>query len=339
MKNIREQLEEQECITLAPYALKSKQSAGRATSEEKDEYRLEFARDRDRVIHTKAFRRLKGKTQVFVAHYGDHYRSRLTHSLEVAQIARTLARIFRANEDLVEAVALAHDLGHTPFGHAGQEALAKKMRKFDESFEHNAQSRRILETLESKNLCKETLQCLCKHPTAQEKKEYHLAPQNFLEGQIVDIADFIAYTCHDLQDGLHSGFLDPQDFSFVPDNILDAMVQDVARHGLLRLVDFTSPEEIRQYETGILTFSPEFTDLSSRLRTLLFEKLYKHPLVQKQTDKGEKVISDIFDSLMVSPQYIPSDFESSAPLHVRVRDFIAGMTDDFAMQFLENINN
>lgn len=330
---IRQQLEAQEEKILAPYALKNNVSKGRKTPEKKDEYRLEYTRDRDRILHTKAFRRLKGKTQVFVAHYGDHYRSRLTHSLEVAQIARTLARIFRANEDVVEAVALAHDLGHTPFGHAGQEILAKKLQPFGERFEHNAQSRRILETLEPKNLTREVLSCLCKHPTNAEKEEYNLSPQNFLEGQIVDIADSIAYTCHDLQDGLSSGILDPKDFDFVPKNMLDAMVTDIAEQGIQTLGKFFSPQEIRNHESGILQFSPKFFPVQKKLKDLLFKKMYHHPMVLEQTSRGEKILAEIFDFLSQNPQKIPTNFEVSSPVYIRIRDFIAGMTDSFAEKF------
>lgn len=330
---IREQLEQREILSLASYALKNTDSRGRVSSEVQDDYRLDFARDRDRILHTKAFRRLKGKTQVFVAHYGDHYRSRLTHSLEVAQVARTLARIFRANEDVAEAVALAHDIGHTPFGHAGQEVLAKKMKAFGRSFEHNAQSRRILEIIEPKNLCKETLQCLCKHPTNQEKKEYDLSSQNYLEGQIVDISDYIAYTCHDLQDGLRSGLLLPEKFKYVPPNLIDVLVRDIAEQGLQSLENINSPQDILNMETGILRFSKDVNALSKKLRSDLFEQLYRHPLVLEQTDKGEQILSDIFDFLMENFDTIPGHFEESAALEIRVRDFVAGMTDSFAEEF------
>ena len=334
--SIRQKLEVQEKSILAPWALHNINSKGRHTPETKDEYRLNFARDRDRIIHTKAFRRLKGKTQVFVAHYGDHYRSRLTHSLEVAQIARTIARILGANEDVCEAVALAHDIGHTPFGHAGQDALSKKLRPYGISFEHNAQSRRILEVLEPQNLSIEILQCLCKHPTKTEQKEYNLSPQNSIEGQIVDIADAIAYSAHDLQDGLQSGLLNKTDFNFLPDNILDVMVRDIVEYSSTCLQIYKTTEEVQNAQNPIIQFSPEFLPTFKTLRNHLFQKLYKHDFVVEQMEKGEKIISDIFDILEQDQKKIPHDFQISNPHHIRIKDFIAGMTDNFAVEFLES---
>ncbi len=333
----REQQEQQENDILAPYALKNVLSQGRLEKEPKDEYRLDFARDRDRIIHTKAFRRLKGKTQVFVSGFGDHYRSRLTHSLEVAQIARTIARIFRANEDMVEAVALAHDLGHTPFGHAGQELLAKKLKPFGKHFEHNAQSRRILEVLEPKNLCIETLQCLCKHPTHQEKNEYQLAHQNYLEGQIVDLADAMAYSSADLQDGLASGLLTKEDWGFVPENLIQKMVEDLANTALPRLANVSSPDEIRFFPTPIIQFSEGFRAVFFQLKQQLMEKLYRHPMVLEQTNQGTQILSDLFDRFIASPELIPPTFEPAEPTLLRVTDFVAGMTDDFARENWEKI--
>ncbi len=351
--NIRQQLEEQEMKILAPYSLKNKFSAGRKISEkgsEKDEYRLDFARDRDRIIHTKAFRRLKGKTQVFVAHHGDHFRSRLSHSLEVAQIARTLARIFRVNEDVVEAVALAHDLGHTPFGHAGQDILAKKIKEnfpeTGETFEHNAQSRRILETLEPQDLCEETLLCLYKHPSKQEKTELKKTgkffPQNFIEGQIVDCSDEIAYLCADLEDGLRAGILQQGDFNFVPENAIDFFVRDIADQGLKKLKItqnnkeiFTHPGDIRNFSEEILEYSPEVLTIKTRLKKDLFKKMYHHPIVLEQTNKGEKIISEIFDFLMKNPEKIPANFTGKS--FEQIKDFISGMTDKFAENFWEEI--
>lgn len=325
--------EEQELSMLAPYALKNADSKGRVHPEKQDEYRLDFARDRDRILHTKAFRRLKGKTQVFVAHYGDHYRSRLTHSLEVAQVARTIARVLRLNEDIVEAVALAHDLGHTPFGHAGQDILDKKMKQVGLCFEHNAQSRRILETLEPKNLCIETLQCLCKHPTRSEKKEYNLSEQNYAEGQVVDIADFIAYTCHDVQDSVASGILSSRDFSYLPSNLLDTLIRDIASQGYRILEPYTNAEEIRTRSKGIFCFSESITPVIKQLKKDFQEKLYSHPLVEEQRIRGEKIISEIFDFLSAYPKHLPESFEPTQAKEIRIRDFIAGMTDSFAEEF------
>lgn len=340
MKSIYKTLEIQENDILANYALKNSESLGREKKEIKDLYRLEFARDRDRIIHTKAFRRLKGKTQVFVSDYGDHYRSRLTHSLEVAQIARTLARVLKANEDVVEAVSLAHDLGHTPFGHAGQDMLNKKMKSFGESFEHNVQSRRIVEVLEPQNLSKEILQCLCKHPNKKDKILYDLYPQNFLEGQIVDIADFIAYTAHDLQDGIASELLDKKDkfLESLPKNILDKMVCDVIEESCRNLKKISSVQEVREQKNKIICFSQNLKPLTEQIQKYLFTHLYYNPVVLEQTKKGEKIISDIFDFLLENEKYIPLHFDISEPVHMRIKDFIAGMTDNFAENFLESCN-
>lgn len=326
-RNAQETLEAK---LLAPYALKNIDSKGRNTIEAQDEYRLDFARDRDRIIHTKAFRRLKGKTQVFVTGFGDHYRSRLTHSLEVSQIARTLARIFQANEDMAEAVALAHDLGHTPFGHAGQELLAKKLKNYGEHFEHNAQSRRILESIEPKNLCIETLQCLCKHPTEKEKENYHLSPQNFLEGQIVDIADAIAYTAADLQDGIASGLLLPNEWNEIPENFINEMVRDIAEYCFPQLQTFSSPEEIRTHHSPLISFSPHFLPIFQKTKEKLMQKLYRHPQVQSQTKRGTKILSDLFDYFIAYPEDLPETFENKEPTIIRIKDFLAGMTDGFA---------
>ena len=213
------------------------------------------------------------------------------------------------------------------------------MRLFGEYFEHNAQSRRILETLEPKNLSREILLCLCKHPTNAEKKEYELPPQNFLEGQIVDIADAIAYTCHDLQDGVASGILNAKEFEFLPKNMLNSMVVDIAEQGLLALESFSSPEEIRQNEEGILQYSSVFSPIQQKLKKMLFEKMYQHPTVMGQTKRGEKILSEVFDFLLKNPQKIPSHFEGTSDIYIRIKDFIAGMTDNFAERFWkENVS-
>ena len=215
----REAIEEREKKTLASYAVKSAESRGRTHPEPEDPYRACFQRDRDRVIHCKAFRRLKGKTQVFVAHYGDHYRSRLAHSMEVAQLSRDLARTLNLNEDLAETIGLAHDLGHTPFGHAGQDAMNDMMKEYGRGFEHNEQSRRVVEFLESKkpdyrglNLSFEVLDGLIKHRTTYDQPTAPDTLMPSLEAQIVNLADEIAYQNHDIDDGLRSGILSFADF-------------------------------------------------------------------------------------------------------------------------------
>ena len=199
----KRELEKREAKLLAPYAVLSSKSSGRKRRGKKDPTRTEFQRDRDRIIHSKPFRRLSGKTQVFVATYGDHFRDRLTHTLEVAQVARDIARNLALNEDLCEAVALAHDLGHTPFGHAGEYTMNEIMRGLGNHFEHNEQSKRIVEVLEDLNLTHEVLAGLAKHQTLYDQRMKKITGKT-LEAQVVDIADEIAYHNHDLDDGLRS---------------------------------------------------------------------------------------------------------------------------------------
>ncbi|MFH0820385.1 MAG: dNTP triphosphohydrolase, partial [Candidatus Peregrinibacteria bacterium] len=214
----REQVEQREKQTLAPYAAFAVESRGRQYSEPEDPYRTCFQRDRDRIIHSKTFRRLKGKTQVFVAHYGDHYRSRLAHSMEVAQLSRDIARMLNLNEDLAEAIGLAHDLGHTPFGHAGQDEMDALLKEFGDRFEHNEQSRRIVEFFEEKkpdypglNLSFEVLDGLIKHRTTYDLPKITDTLMPSIEAQLVNVADEIAYMNHDIDDGLRSQILKVKD--------------------------------------------------------------------------------------------------------------------------------
>lgn len=214
MLKTRLQLERDEERTLAPYAMKSSKSAGRLHSEQEDNFRLPFQRDRDRIIHCKAFRRLQAKTQVFVSYYGDHYRDRLTHSMEVAQVARDISRSLGLNEDLSECLSLAHDLGHPPFGHGGESALDEAMKEFGLHFEHNEQSRRILEKLEKLyphfdglNPTREVLDGLLKHNPHQYITYLDFETSPHLEGQVMDLSDEIAYINHDVDDGMRSGII------------------------------------------------------------------------------------------------------------------------------------
>ncbi|MEI7510991.1 MAG: dNTP triphosphohydrolase [Candidatus Peregrinibacteria bacterium] len=350
----REDQQRREAEMLPAYALKNAFSKGRKYPEAHHAFRLDFARDRDRIVHTKAFRRLKGKTQVFVAHHGDHFRSRLTHSLEVAQVARVMARALGANEDMVETVALAHDLGHTPFGHAGQDALNALLKPFGESFEHNAQSRRIVEVLEihhphpyGLNLCEETLECLCKHPTVQERERYNLPQQNFLEGQIVDIADMIAYLAHDLEDGLCAGLLLEEQVQNLPlvrrmgntgfslSALVNMLVEDVvlcSAHHLQVLLP-QNPEDIRRSDVAVARFSDPFLVEVQGLKRFLYDAMYQHPTVTAQIDFGVRVIETLFDYYIKHPQDLPEDEQRAEdPVFIRVKDFIAGMTDVFAIE-------
>src|SRR4030066_591005 len=225
LQNFRLQLEEQEEQILAPYAMKSKQSKGRAYAEEEHPYRTHFQRDRDRIIHSTAFRRLEYKTQVFVNHEGDHYRTRLTHTIEVSQIARSISRALRLNEDLTGAIVLAHDLGHTPFGHAGERVMAELMEG-EGGFEHNLQSLRVVDVLEKRyprfdglNLCFEVREGICKHSSDYDHppdiSEFGSPGYPCLEAQVADIADEIAYCNHDVEDGLRSGRLTSSSLQWV----------------------------------------------------------------------------------------------------------------------------
>jgi dGTPase len=357
----RQALEEREKQILAPYALKNSESRGRIFFEELHPYRLAFARDRDRILYTKAFRRLKGKTQVFVASHGDHFRSRLTHTLEVAQIARTIARTLNANEDLVEAVALSHDLGHTPFGHAGEHAMRQMMQKFGKDFEHNAQSRRILEVLESHppherglNLSIEILDCLWKHPTDEQRQKNNLPKQNFFEGQIVDLSDEIAYLSHDIDDGIQSQLIDLNDLEGVflwrnissnekerrVSKLINLMVENLVQESATRLQKLNpkNSDDICDADQFVIGFSPEFLKHVLELRKFLYQKFYKNPIVMEQTKYGEHIVENLFKYFVEHPEKLPENNNNMAdPLAERVKDFIAGMTDTFAIDFFDTL--
>jgi len=320
---LREALEAREQQILAPYAAKSADSKGRKVKEEPDWQRTCWQRDRDRVIHSRAWRRLKGKTQVFVAHHGDHFRTRLTHTLEVAQIARDLARSLMLNEDLAETIALAHDLGHTPFGHAGESALHQLLKPYGLSFEHNQQSRRIVEVLEKKsvdyvglNLSWEVLDGLDKHNSKHEP---------LLEAQIVDYADSIAYLNHDLDDGLRAGLFTNKDLPVGAKNLsplLGVMCKDL----LLQTANNFAAEKYQ------VEWSPEMQKNITELRKFSVHNVYFHPQVKKQTELGKETIIKIFEALKKQPNKLPAKFRGD-DLIAGIRDFIAGMTDDFALDF------
>jgi dGTPase len=363
---LRPEVEKREQKMLASYAVKSGESQGRKYLEEPDWQRTCFQRDRDRVIHSRAFRRLKGKTQVFVSHYGDHFRTRLTHTMEVAQIARDLARSLGANEDLVETIALAHDLGHTPFGHAGEEAMQDLMHRHGMQFEHNQQSRRIVELLEEKssfypglNLSLEVLDGLHKH----QRSSGH---QPSLEGQIVDVADAIAYLNHDIDDGLRSGFFQMEDLrkleiwrlteSHMPDDTKEKQWLTTAISTLIKLMSrdlletttqnlesqqITTLQQVQMAAEKLVAFSAEMEAMILSLRHFLFAQLYKHPSVRIQNTQGKSTVKQIFFGLQKRPELMPHHSQKMLGEGVRpevvIKDFIAGMTDDFALQFVEKL--
>ena len=342
------QIKEFEDKFLAPYAMKSYNTRGRVYSEKEHPYRSAYQRDRDRVIHSAAFRRLEYKTQVFVNHEGDYYRTRLTHTLEVAQIARTIAYALRLNLDLTEALALAHDLGHTPFGHSGEEALDELMTKFG-GFNHNLQGLRVVDLLEERypdfpglNLTWEVREGIVKHSSAFDKavRIKELAPNELptLETQIVDIADEIAYDNHDLDDGLTSGLLKESDLQNLslwnkiyqkisekysrvdPDrkkyliirSLIDMQVTDLIQETQKRIdyLKIKSPLAIKKMDKKIATFSKKMLELRKPLRELLMEKLYQHYRVVRMSNKAKRFIQELFKFYIQKPKALPSQIQS-----------------------------
>jgi len=324
---IREQTQQFERETLSAFAAKSADSRGRARPEPECDIRTPFQRDRDRILHSKAFRRLKGKTQVFLSPEGDHYRTRLTHSLEVAQISRTVARALRLNEDLVEAVALGHDLGHPPFGHAGESILAKLNPG---GFHHSRQSLRVVETLEyggkGLNLTEEVRDGIRRHSKglgkladAREKN-----PSSTLESEVVRLCDSVAYANHDVDDAIRAGLITAAQ---IPKQVNDTLgprfsarintiVHDIVHAS-------TGKPEVRlspHVETGLET-----------LRSFLVERVYQAPLLNELFGRARKVLESLWGYYLDHPDEIPDDGAAEAPLEQRVCDYIAGMTDRYAL--------
>jgi dGTPase len=364
----RAQLEALEKQTLAPYATFAA-AAKREFPEIKDDYRTAFQRDRARIIHSKSFRRLKGKTQVFVAHYGDHYRNRLTHTLEVAQLSRDLARSLGLNEDLAESIALAHDLGHTPFGHVGERKLDELLQPFGRSFEHNQQSRRILTVLEKKypdsdglNLTHDLLDGLAKHQSEYDRAGEAFAHQPSLEAQIVNLADEIAYTNHDLDDGLRSGIFHRADLAdlrlwqiaiadvdpSLPEEsfihravsaLIHAMATDLLAQTEknLQAVQADSLAAIQNHAQPLAAFSADFAVEHGQLKSFLYKNFYLSPSVKAKSEEGADMIEQIFAKLLAQPELISPEFATRLqidPAPVVVADFVAGMTDSYAKEFL-----
>jgi len=340
---------------LAPYAVRSSQSRGRRYPEPDTPTRTHFQRDRDRIIHCTAFRRLEYKTQVFVNHEGDLFRTRLTHSLEVAQIARSAARSLGANEDLVEAIALAHDLGHTPFGHAGQDALNECMRPFG-GFEHNLQSLRVVDELEERygafdglNLCFETREGILKHCSADNAKRlgpvaerFLLRRQSSLEGQIANLADEIAYNNHDVDDGLRSGLLLAQQLDGIPivarhsaevrsqfpgigerravhetvRRMINTLVVDLIVE-TRRRIDAAKPTSAEDVRCAapLVGFSSGILDEQEALKGFLREELYRHPEVMRMTTKSRRIVRELFDAFHQEPRLLPTDHQARVAAH------------------------
>lgn len=361
----RTDMEERELRELVPYAVRSRFSKGRRWPEKEHEYRTAYQRDRDRILHSTAFRRLQYKTQVFVNHEGDHYRTRLTHTLEVSQIARTIARVLRLNEDLIEAICLAHDLGHGPFGHAGQEALAGMMKGHG-GFEHNRQSLRIVELLEESypdfpglNLTREVLEGLKKHGGVLEGGKRVSFPPT-LEAQLADLADEIAYDSHDVEDGLRSGLIEEGELSALtlwqeiisyvqkkyPDlaethrrrlairllinrqaqDVIEQAQKNIAAEGIKKL------EDVGAAGRRIVEFSRPLQLLKREWREFLAERFYNHYRIVRMTEKGVRLIKAVFAVYLERPKQLPPSVLKRVPrdgLHRAVCDYMAGMTDRF----------
>jgi dGTPase len=372
----------------APYAADPAQSRGRLHDEPPSASRSEFQRDRDRIIHSTAFRRLKHKTQVFLEHEGDHYRTRLTHSLEVSQIARSLARALGLDEDLAETLALAHDLGHTPFGHAGERALARAMAPWG-GFDHNAQSLKIVTCLERRyagwdglNLTWETLEGLVKHngpllagDNTHPPPAYVLAydaqhpldlwSQASAEAQAAALADDIAYNAHDVDDGLRSGLLTFEDLAEVgmPARILDEIealhpglervrrTHELQRRIITRLVEDVigesrrriavsepaSADAVRRLGAPVVAFSTDVEEDVTALRRFLFPRLYRHPRIMNDMERAERGVERMFAAFLAEPDRLPEEWRlppglPEAERAMRIADFIAGMTDRYAVE-------
>lgn len=367
----RQQLEEFENQTLAPYAIHSKDSKGRKYPEEEADFRTRFQRDRERILHTTAFRRLEYKTQVFINHEGDYYRTRLTHSLEVAQIGRSVARSLGANEDLVETICLAHDLGHPPFGHSGEAVLSRLMRD-QGGFNHNTQSVRIVTLLENRypdfpglNLSWEVLEGMVKHETdydISEAKEFDPELRGHLEAQIANVADELAYTSHDLDDGLRSGMITPNQldgiaiWEIVNESIgrrKTETLDELTRHQIIRrLINFeitdlihsvdrylrksavSSALEVQKLPYNLVGFSEDMYRRNRELKDFLFTNLYRHYRVVRMSTKAEKIIADLFSVYHYTPATLPPSIQvlvDERGLETAVCDYIAGMTDRFAI--------
>jgi dGTPase len=322
---VRERTEQIERDVLSERAVRAAESKGRERNEEADPLRTVFQTDRDRIVHSKAFRRLKHKTQVFVAPEGDHYRVRLTHTLEVAEVARTIARALRLNEDLTEAIALGHDLGHTPFGHLGEEALTPFLGR---PFRHNEQSLRVVDFLENDgrglNLSWEVRDGILNHPWAMP------VPAT-LEGQVARFADRLAYVNHDVDDAVRAGLIGPDDLPAAATDVLgrthdertDVMITDLVAHSQDR-------DEI--------AMSQPFLEALDVLRSFLFQGVYLRPEARSEQEKAVSLVQTLFSYYLEHPEAVPAEYRAvPGDLATQVADYIAGMTDRFALRTYEQL--
>ena len=374
----RQQLEENEDRSLAPFGMRSKDSKGRAYLDTEPDYRTSFQRDRDRVLHTTAFRRLEYKTQVFFNFEGDYFRTRLTHTLEVAQIGRTLARALGANEDLVEAICLAHDLGHSPFGHAGESTLRSLMKDYG-GFDHNRQSLRIVTELEQRyvefpglNLTWEVREGMVKHESEYDitdARDFNPELRGNLETQICNVADELAYTTHDLDDGLRSGMIGPQMLEGVAlweilahtFNWHGPILEDLERNRMIRhliglmvtdMVQATdarlkksaarSALDIQRLAYNVIGYSEDMHRRNRELKDFLFSKLYRHYRVVRMQIKAERLVAYLFNAYHAEPLSLPDHVQNWIPtrgLERTICDYIAGMTDRFAIEEYQRFND
>lgn len=349
-------MEADETRLLAPFAQKSAESRGRQFSESSHAYRTEFQRDRARIIHSRAFRRLEYKTQVFLNGTGDHLRTRLTHTIEVASITRTIARALRLNEDLAEAIALAHDLGHSPFGHSGEEMLAECMREHG-GFEHNRQSLRVVELLE--------------HPypkfpglnlTSEVREGLRKTQVSSLEAQIADLADEITYYSHDLDDAIDFDVLnfaqleevdiwkyaadsvrmrypdlrEPEWHKLIIRDVIDRQVQDVVATSAEEIAsaEIQSPEDVRK-QSALIRYSDELASANAALRKFLYQNVYYHPRVAEVNQRACEMLLKVFESYLLDPSRLGDAATrriESEGLHRTVCDYIAGMTDRYLIE-------
>jgi dGTPase len=336
MAAIREQLEAREMAWLAPAASFAR-DATRPRPESESDVRTAFQRDRDRVLHTKSFRRLMHKTQVFIAPTGDHYRTRLTHTIEVTQIARTIARALRLNEDLVEAIGLAHDLGHTPFGHAGERALAQSFP----GFRHNEQSLRVVDALERDgrglNLTEPVRDGILRHSkTRASITEAAAGRPATLEGEVVKIADGIAYINHDLDDAIRAGLIAPDE---APAAALDVLGATHARRIDTLVVDVIAHSDAES-PPGAIRISPPVQVAADALRDFLYERVYTPLNEEANTKRAEHIVGALFDHFAADPARLPAEFRPPGrddPPPRQVADFIASMTDRYAIDLYERL--
>ncbi|HLV13421.1 MAG TPA: deoxyguanosinetriphosphate triphosphohydrolase [Trueperaceae bacterium] len=364
----REQLEQSERETLAPYACLAAESRGRVYPESESAHRTAFQKDRDRVLHTSAFRRLEYKTQVFVNFEGDYYRTRLTHTLEVAQVATSIARALGLNEDLAETIALAHDLGHPPFGHSGERAL-DQLTKHAGGFDHNRQSLRIVTQLEKRypgfpglNLTWETLEGIMKHETEYDVPDPDWEPdaQPSLEAQVVNVADEVAYNAHDLDDGLRSGHLTPRQIYEVPlvgelmkrlgmdpdgftkydrytlqRELLGDVITDVvtATDARLRDAGVETLADVRAHETKLLGPSEAMATRLKELKSFLYANFYFHYRLIRASRKAHHILEKLYDAYCDTAEMLPPEVQQQAEtdgIERALVDYLSGMTDRYA---------